>query len=98
MTITLNRRVEKFSREACASTVGGAKSLNATIASRAHHLLRLLDLRHLLADDPQPLDGVGRIDGKRRAEDGEPVAQHSALILRAQADRDQPPQLEALRP
>ena len=89
MTIRLNRRVEKLSREACASTVGGAKSLKATIASAPITCFDCLIFDISSLHDPKPLDRIGGVDRQRRAEYGQPVAEHAAVLLGTQADRHQ---------
>ena len=96
MTIRLKSRVEKLTREACASSVGGAKSLKREITSAPSAFFEALIAVHRLADGPQPLDRVLDVDGQRAADGGDLVAELAAGVLGADRDRDQRPQLEPL--
>ena len=92
----LNRRVEKFSRDACASIVGGAKLSTAGEHLGADRLLALLELAHRLAHDAQPRDRVVDVDGQRTRASRDAVAELAALVLAADRHGDERAQLEAL--
>ena len=81
---------------ACAEIVGGAKSLSWVIRLAPIACLEALRSPIDSVTKLEPLDGVLDADGKPGHHPRDPVAQSTALILGADADRDQRAQLETL--
>ena len=74
----LNRRVEKFSREAWARIVGGAKSCTPASTSAPTACLDSLSPSIDCAHRAQPRDRVGDVDGQRPAHGRDAVAELAA--------------------
>ena len=96
MTTRLNRRVEKLTRAACASRVGGAKSLKREITSAPSACFDCLTPSIALRHDLEPLHRVLDVDGQRAAHRGDLVAELAVLVRGADRDRHLGPQLHAL--
>ena len=94
-------QVEEAGREVDPRRLGEKGRRGEVVEARDHlgaeRLLGPLQALHRLADDLQAAHRVVDVDRQRAAHRGDPVAELAALVLGADRDRDQGPQLQALR-
>ena len=96
VTIRLNRRVEKFSRDACASSSRRREALGARDRGGADRHLALLELAHRLAHDTQSRDRVVDVDGERSSHRDDLVPELAAGVGGAHRHGDEGAQLQSL--